>query len=491
MISRKAVLIFCAATLPAGMLLTQGLSPEAQRAAEELLRKKMDEAQGTPKIKLPSTAESATPAAPAAPAVPAAAAKPAPAPAAPSTATQAQMKSALDKASGQSTLSSDTENRARTLLREKMAESAPAPQPVAQPQVAQPQVARPQVTQPAAPRTVTAPPPPPSNLPRNQVLAPPTGPMKPTATVPTPSAVQTGSPTLSPDAEARARAMLQQKLVESAQPAPTTVAPPQVAQPPPAPAPATKPTVTRTFTPPPPPSGNLPRNQVLVPPTGPRPPAPVAVERPAPRPQVGAAAPAPGTPVYVAPPPATQPAPKPVVTAPAAAPIPGAKPVVTATPPPALPSSLSPDAEARARAALEQTMAQPAPQPKAAVAATPQPTRLVAPSSAPTPKPAPATKTAATPKPTPTVVATPKAETKPQAKAATQPPAKTKAAEKPVKTAVAESAAPKAAVPGPKFDLPISQTKWQRLADLTSLYMSDKITPHEYHQRRAEIIAEP
>ena len=62
--------------------------------------------------------------------------------------------------------------------------------------------------------------------------------------------------------------------------------------------------------------------------------------------------------------------------------------------------------------------------------------------------------------------------------------------EKPAKP-VAGAPAPKVEVAAPKYDLPISKTKWERLAELTSDYMNDKITPQDYHRRRAEIIAEP
>jgi len=37
----------------------------------------------------------------------------------------------------------------------------------------------------------------------------------------------------------------------------------------------------------------------------------------------------------------------------------------------------------------------------------------------------------------------------------------------------------------------ISGSKQQRLAELLQLYKSDKITPAEYHQQRAKIVAEP
>jgi hypothetical protein len=60
-------------------------------------------------------------------------------------------------------------------------------------------------------------------------------------------------------------------------------------------------------------------------------------------------------------------------------------------------------------------------------------------------------------------------------------------------SSTAKAGAPKSSpapivVVAPKYDLPISQEKWNQLASLTTAYMSDQITPAEYHTKRAEIV---
>jgi hypothetical protein len=50
-------------------------------------------------------------------------------------------------------------------------------------------------------------------------------------------------------------------------------------------------------------------------------------------------------------------------------------------------------------------------------------------------------------------------------------------------------AQPTAVPPGAITVADGSSTKWQRLAELTELYMADKVTPREYHEQRAKIIA--
>ncbi|MCL5095927.1 MAG: hypothetical protein M1608_00025 [Candidatus Omnitrophica bacterium] len=52
-------------------------------------------------------------------------------------------------------------------------------------------------------------------------------------------------------------------------------------------------------------------------------------------------------------------------------------------------------------------------------------------------------------------------------------------------------AQPSSAAPAAKGALTAAQSKEKRLADLLELYKADKITPHEYHQQRAKILAEP
>jgi hypothetical protein len=39
--------------------------------------------------------------------------------------------------------------------------------------------------------------------------------------------------------------------------------------------------------------------------------------------------------------------------------------------------------------------------------------------------------------------------------------------------------------------LPISDAKQQKLKDLLRLYQADQLTPEQYHQQRAKILAEP
>jgi hypothetical protein len=51
----------------------------------------------------------------------------------------------------------------------------------------------------------------------------------------------------------------------------------------------------------------------------------------------------------------------------------------------------------------------------------------------------------------------------------------------------ANKAAPERPVSRPD----LLKDKEKRLADLLEQYRADKITPHEYHQQRAKILAEP
>ena len=172
MISPKALVLLCVIALPATTALAQGLSPEARKVAEEALRRRMEEAQGQPKINLPPTKESPAPVAPAAPAAPAPRTVTAPVPA------PIPMQKAPSNAIPASSLSAAAEAKARALLDQKIRQDT-APRPISPP-VTQPTprtvVTAPPPTTPKPVRTYTAPPLAPSgNLPRNQVLIPPSG----------------------------------------------------------------------------------------------------------------------------------------------------------------------------------------------------------------------------------------------------------------------------------------------------------------------------
>lgn len=55
----------------------------------------------------------------------------------------------------------------------------------------------------------------------------------------------------------------------------------------------------------------------------------------------------------------------------------------------------------------------------------------------------------------------------------------------------APSVSPMPAAAPPANESPARMSKRERLREITDLYMQDKMTPAEYHKRRAEIIAEP
>lgn len=58
-------------------------------------------------------------------------------------------------------------------------------------------------------------------------------------------------------------------------------------------------------------------------------------------------------------------------------------------------------------------------------------------------------------------------------------------------SAKAQPAAPRAVMGKPMPEgLPISQAQWDQIVALTALYKADRITPTEYHAKRASIIAE-
>ncbi len=265
---------------------------------------------------------------------------------------------------------------------------------------------------------------------------------------------------LSPDAKKQAEEALRQKMLELDQQSKASAAPkvskPKATTTKVAPAPAPKPAVPAR-------DGVLPVPQAPKVTSAPEPAKPAldpAVEAQArellrmklaqpepttPKPAVVPAKPA----VVAAPAPAPKPAPKPAVVS---------APIVVTAPAPAKPT-LDPAVEAQARELLRAKIAE-----------------TTAPAPAPAPKPAVApTKEAA---PAKTVAVAPAKETKP---------AKVEA-KKPV--AEAKKPAPAAPVVA-KIPAPFAQSKVDRLNELTARYMADKITPHEYHQERAKIIAEP
>jgi len=174
---------------------------------------------------------------------------------------------------------------------------------------------------------------------------------------------------------------------------------------------------------------------------------------------------------------------------------------------------------AKAREAMRQKMQELPAQPPSRVATTPAPKR--APKVA-TAKPAPAPQTV--PEPVPSAAKPVPRETVATQPAPTQPtptqPAEVRPAEAPPQAEVqapvatelperseAESAARKQASKkqktrkpsptAPVFQplggppLPISAEKQQRLANLLEQYRADQITPEQYHQQRAKILAEP
>jgi len=128
-----------------------------------------------------------------------------------------------------------------------------------------------------------------------------------------------------------------------------------------------------------------------------------------------------------------------------------------------------------------------APPPTQPVVIAPAPTAVPAPAPATqAPTPAPQAPVAAQPEPAP--AATPsaliEAERAAQQQAVTTP----KAGKKSKKTAMT----PAAQLPGVQGPpLPISADKQKRLADLLGRYQADEITPAQYHQERAKILAEP
>jgi hypothetical protein len=126
-------------------------------------------------------------------------------------------------------------------------------------------------------------------------------------------------------------------------------------------------------------------------------------------------------------------------------------------------------------------VAKPAPAPKPVKAApAPKVTKPApAPKALPAPKPA---KVAKPEKAAPVKEAKPIKQTKPAAKTAVQP-------------AQSPKGASKAVQPAPEIPAPVVRkeptTKAEKLTDLLDQYKADKITPKQYQERRAKILAEP
>jgi hypothetical protein len=230
-------------------------------------------------------------------------------------------------------------------------------------------------------------------------------------------------------------------------------------------------------------------------------PAPVPVAQPAPA--VAQPSPPPAPPVTPAPAAVVAPAPAAVLSA-----QPAPKPVLVA------PTPVDPESIAKAREALRQKMAEPQLQPAQAM---PQPVAAVPtpPAAAqPAPIPAPAVQSAAGPAFLPLVApATASPESITQAHEALGQKMKQLEAQPPVQIAThapAPAPAPVSAPPpaqklsrkpalhGPQAfppiqapPLDISAEKQQRLDELFRKYKVDEVTPEEYHQQRAKILAEP
>ena len=275
------------------------------------------------------------------------------------------------------------------------------------------------------------------------------------------------------DADLKLREALEKKLNElqtqsgQAVPPPVVVAPPPVKTIPPVtmPAPAARPTPPAQWTPPP-------------------------AARPLP--------------------PVTQPA-----RVPAPIPVPAPEPAVQTTPKPVLVAPPPVDSEtiAKAREALRQKMselegpvataAQPAPP---VTPPTPAPTPVPAPTPAPPAQPPPVAVQPA-PIPTPIVQPAPKPvlvaptpvspETLAKAQAAMEQKMKELDAQPPVAPAQPPPMKPKT-LKGPQAFPPlqgpppaVAGDKAKRLQELLRKYRADQVTPEEYHQQRAKILAEP
>lgn len=161
--------------------------------------------------------------------------------------------------------------------------------------------------------------------------------------------------------------------------------------------------------------------------------------------------------------------------APAAVPAPAVEPAVAAAPSApapvlALPPAADSESIAKAREALRQKLAELEAQPAQPIVQ-------------PAPAPAPA---AAEPAPAATTVVQKAAAPAGEAAAAPAPAPKQKPAKKSVSPQVTQSF-PQIEGPAPA----VAADKQQRLDELLRKYRADQVTPEEYHQQRAKILAEP
>lgn len=85
--------------------------------------------------------------------------------------------------------------------------------------------------------------------------------------------------------------------------------------------------------------------------------------------------------------------------------------------------------------------------------------------------------------------AAPAAQAAPQSPAPA--PAAIPAAQEPAQPSAAAAVETPSAAPAAPAAAPAAKSKRDKLRELTELYRADKLTPAEYHQRRAEILAEP
>lgn len=132
------------------------------------------------------------------------------------------------------------------------------------------------------------------------------------------------------------------------------------------------------------------------------------------------------------------------------------------------------DVESKLREALRQKMNELDAQPAQAV---PQPA-VAAPSPQKKKAPAPVTKPAPTARPTPPAQWTPATAAQPAP-----------APQSPTKPKVIKGQQPLPPIEGPPPS--VTSDKEQRLQELSAKYKADQITPEEYHQQRAKILAEP
>jgi hypothetical protein len=163
-----------------------------------------------------------------------------------------------------------------------------------------------------------------------------------------------------------------------------------------------------------------------------------------------------------------------------------------------MPPSADPAAIAKAREAVREKMSQLEPEQPATTTVAPTVAAPTTGQSVPRPvEPVVSQPTPATSQP-PAVAAVPnQTDTRVDAEAAAQLEAGKNPKSKPAKTK-AEKVKP---TPPPKGPLafpalegppsPLSAAKQQKLKDLLRLYQADQVTPEQYHQQRAKILAEP